>query len=169
MIDFIKGFVYAVTAASILFALLALVMPEGKTKKIISFVFSAAAALIVISAVSKGTSDGVSNNLFSEFSYENVFNEYSCDNENLRIFIANEYISNAKKSLLDEGIVLENAGVSFGEKNDGVLPEKFIVNVSDLVIIKNEEHINISSICETCKNILEQLFGGEVEVVINEC
>lgn len=169
MIDFIKGFVYAVTAASILFALLALVMPEGKTKKIISFVFSAAAALIVISAVSKGTNDGISNNLFSEFSYENVFNEYSCDNENLRIFIANEYISNAKKSLLDEGIVLENAGVSFGEKNDGVLPKKFIVNVSDLVIIKNEEHINISSICETCKNILEQLFGGEVEVVINEC
>lgn len=169
MIDFIKGFVYAVTAASILFALFALIMPEGKTKKIISFVFSAAAALIVISAVSKGAENEISYDLFSDFFYESAFNEYSCNNENLRIFIANEYVSKAKKSLLGEGIVLENAGVSFGEKNDGVLPKKFIINVSDLVIIKNEEHINISLICEMCKNNLELLFGGEVQVVINEC
>ena len=65
-----------------------------------------------------------------------------------------------------QGISLENAAVSFGENNDKVTPEKFIINSQDLVIIGENEHINIPL---KCKELLEKLFYGEnVKVIIDE-
>ncbi len=118
----------------------------------------------VVAGVNKFTGLYYDSSLNSE-EFESVFETYSCDNEKLRIAVASAYVSRAKKALLNEGLLLENAGVSFGEKNDKILPEEFIINTCDVVIIGNEEHINISSIC---KNALEGVFFSDIKITINE-
>lgn len=166
-VKMITAFIYSVTGAAVLYSVIGVVAPEGKTKKLASFIISATAVLIIAGAVGKAVFNGSEayDFVFSS-EYSDVFDKYSCDNEGLRVCVANAYISRAKKAFLSEGLLLENAGVSFGENNDGVLPEKFIINCGDVVIIDENEHINIALKSKACLN---RLFGGEkIEIVINE-
>lgn len=163
----ISAFIYSVTAAAVLCAVIGAVMPEGKTKKLASFIVSATAVLIIAGAVANSFFNGANNDgyVFSNVDSD-VFSKYSCDNENLRVYVANAYVSRVKKAFLNEGMLLENAGVWFGENNEGVLPKKFIINCTDVVIIENGAHINIALKSKAC---LEKLFSGEnIEIEINE-
>ena len=176
-----KGFIIAVSGLSVICAAAGTVMPEGRTKKILSFCLSCAAVLIISVAVKQAVSgvkegDFSFGGIFGELSggvsetdgvfCAGKFGEYECDNEKLRAFVAESYISRAKTALEKQGICLENAGVSFGADDKKVIPEKFIVDSCDLVIIEKNEHINISL---KCKEVLDELFKNEeVVVIVNE-
>ena len=178
-----KGFIIAVSGLSVICAAAGTIMPDGRTKKILSFCLACAAVLIisvsvrqVISGAKSGDfslsvfgetsdTDSASNENSAVFS-AGRFGEYECDNEKLRAFVAEKYIARAKNALTKQGILLENAGVSFGADNKKVIPEKFIVDSCDLVIIEKNEHINISL---KCKEVLDELFvNEEVIVIVNE-
>ena len=175
----LKTFVVAIAGLSVVYAVAGTVMPCGKTKKILSFCLSCVMVLAISGAVKQVVSDLKNAAAVSaaktgteesgeESPYFGIgkFGEFSCDNERLRIYVANAYVSRAKSALKKQGILLENAAVSFGENNDKVTPEKIIINSRDLVIIGENEHINIPL---KCKELLEKLFYGEnVKVVIDE-
>ncbi|MDY4187096.1 MAG: hypothetical protein SOX77_04530 [Candidatus Borkfalkiaceae bacterium] len=175
----LKTFVIAIAGLSVVYAVAGTIMPGGKTKKILSFCLSCAMVLAVSGTVNRAVSS-IKNVAYvgaaktgaeesgdgdSDFGV-GKFGEFSCDNERLRIYVANAYILRAKNALKKQGISLKNAAVSFGENNDKVMPEKFIINSQDLVIIGENEHINIPL---KCKELLEKLFYGEnVKVIIDE-
>lgn len=163
----ITAFIYSVTAAAILCAVIGVVIPEGKTKKLASFIVSATAVLIIAGAVANSVfNDSKDDGYLFSSEDSSVFSKYSCDNENLRIYVANAYVLRVKKAFLNEGLLLENAGVWFGKNNEGVLPKKIIINCTDVVIIENGAHINIALKSKAC---LEKLFSGEnIEIEINE-
>lgn len=174
----LKGFIFAVTGLSVVCAAVGSVMPDGKTKKTLSFCLACVMVLVIGGAVKQSVVD-VKNGFSVINSSENSkndgensvltvgkFNDYSCDNEKLRVYVATTYISMAKSALKKQGILLENAAVSFGENNDKVVPEKFIISSNDLVIIGENAHINIPL---KCKELLEKLFYGKnVTVIIDD-
>lgn len=142
----------------------ALFTPDGKTKKLLSFVYAAAAVF----AIASGIKNAVLNSGLSSALNKNTFEtkNYEYYDENLKEKYSAYYISRAKTALKKEGIGLTFATVVYGENGGGIFPEKFIVKVEDLVIISGNEHINISLKAQAA---LEKLFSAEkIEVVIKD-
>lgn len=145
--------------------LAAILAPEGKTKKLLNFIYAVVAVFAVASGVQEAFL-GISGTLFlgGQNSVQTALVEKY--DENLSDFYSNYYFSKAKTALKKEGIGLIYAKISLGRDSGDFAVKKIEINVSDLVIIGENPHINIS---QRSKEILQTLFSAEkTEVFISD-
>lgn len=156
------GIVIIILAVAALSECSALFLPDGKTKKLLSFVYAAAAVFSIACGIKNAAAGWVSSSLFNQKIFETENYEYY--DENLKEKYSEYYVLRAKNALEKEGIGLIDAEVYYGGNGGNIFPEKFIVKLNDLVIISGNEHINISLKAQAA---LEKLFSAEkIEVVI---
>ena len=152
-----KSWLLSVLGAVILTSVLSMVLPEGKTKKAVSNIYSLVAFVIIFKGISFITLDLYKNNFNIEIQ------------EDLLVFVNSEN----KKILEDDCIkILENYGIKnsvvtiiYGLNDNNVnVPKSVIINLRSAVIISVEEHIDI--IDKAKKNIAEYFDIEQKNVVI---
>ncbi|MBQ7408413.1 MAG: hypothetical protein IJW13_03980 [Clostridia bacterium] len=151
MNDWIKS----ITFITIIGYVAYLLIPSGKTKKILTFVLSAALLLSLIMPLSNTIKNLENYEYYFEVeqNYANFFKNCKFD----------YYLTVAKSKLKLKGIQLKNANFSFNDNNGQYTLEKIIINLNDLGIIEGYEHINIPLVVT---QTLSELFSINAECII---
>ena len=158
-----KTWLLSIVGATLITFLIKVIMPEGATKKLLSYVISISIVLIIVTPI-KGV---VLNGNETIELFETV--ELNVDESYLKFAMAcrdDYYKSVAKSKLVAIGVTLYDAQFIFDENVNGNNLKKILINSDNLVIKENIEHINIASMI---KSTLADTFSIDEEcVVINE-
>lgn len=158
----IKEWIILICFLSITAFIVNSLLPSGKMKEICTLIFSLISIILILQPI-QGFKD------FSfDFEFESIKNAYSY-NTNFEIddnYISEYYYGLAKIELSKSGIDLKSIRFEFDDKNNQKNLKKIYINYSDLVIIDNSSHINITMIA---KQRLSYLFLiSQDDVIINE-
>ncbi len=151
----------SVVGIAIISYLIKIILPENSTKNLIAFILSAVCVLVIINPLNSFL------NSKQSFDFELV--NFELDNDYLQFAMKckkDYYFTISKSKLKSEGIQLNNADFIFYDNEKNQTLKKILIKKSDLVIIENGEHINISYIT---KKLLSELFSiSEKDVEIYE-
>ena len=158
----IKEWIILICFLSITAFIVNSLLPSGKMKEICTLIFSLISIILILQPI-QGFKD------FSfDFEFESIKNAYSY-NTNFEIddnYISEYYCGLAKIELSKSGVDLKSIRFEFDDKNNQKNLKKIYINYSDLVIIDNSSHINITMIA---KQRLSYLFLiSQDDVIINE-
>ena len=135
------------------------IMPNGKMNKSTNFIFSLVLITVMLQLIC---------GFFEKFDSINFLthNQAYTDNESFDFYDQDYYLTLAKAQLKKCGINLKKADFVFDDKNPQKNLKKIYLNYSDLVIITNTPHIDITS---TVKSQLAYLFMlTDKDIIINE-
>lgn len=145
-----------VAGIAIISFLIKIIMPDGVTRNLVSFILSAICVLAIVNPLSSYLNKG--NDYFYDLTFE-------LDEDYLRFATEckkDYYLTISKSTLKKRGIDLNYAEFLFSDENDIQTLKKIYIKTSDLVIIENDEHINITYIT---KNTLAELFSINLEQI----
>ena len=151
----------SVVGVVIISYLIKLLLPENSTKNLIAFILSAVCVLVIINPL---------NSIFnSQQSVDFDFVSFELDNDYLQFAMQckkDYYFTISKSKLKSVGVQLKYADFIFYDNEKNQTLKKILIKKSDLVIIENGEHINISYLT---KKLLSELFSiSEKDVEIYE-
>lgn len=120
---------------------LQIILPKGRTKKTVLFVFSLISVAVIVSPLAKisNNGDGAASNVFLP-SAEDYYIEFT---NNCRV----DYCKTlAKVRLSQKGIGLNDAQFVLEEKNGELFVNQIKIKYSDLVIKNGDANINIEQV-----------------------
>ena len=156
--EFLSSYLLSVVGVVLLTVLIDLILPDGKINKYVKSVVAIVVVAVIISPVAKLVkSDFDFSNLFTNSSYqvdEVILNELT--NQNLQNY-QSEWESNLEK-LGYSGV---HISIACAEKNGNQIIKYIYVDLCDLVINKNESHIDYytkikESVAKLVSNIKEE-------------
>lgn len=150
-----KNWILSVVAVAFFSYIAKILMPNGKTKKILTFILSAIAVLVIASPLVKIKD-------MTEVPTVDIDYEYEEFDEKCR---QDFYLSMAKSKLKMINISLQSADFEFNDKNGEKTLKKINIYFDDLVIIGDNRHINISS--ETKKALADLFSLPEEDIIIS--
>lgn len=153
-----NNFLISIVVISILTFIIKILLPLGNTNKVVLLILSCATALMVVMPLKNLISNDENTVFMQEFDIQLDEKYISFSNE----CRGNYYLSLAKIQLSSIGVKLNNAEFVFEQNNDKSILKKIIIKKSDLVIIENQAHINISY---EVQNVLAKLFSITCEDV----
>lgn len=146
-----KQWILVITCVSIFSCMIKILIPNGKSRNTIIFIFSVFLMFCIISPLSN------KENLDSIFDFEYEYSEIIDDNVNFfHQYKADYYTACAKTCLKKVGIDNCAVDIMFNDKGNFNEIKKITVKYNSLDIKENIQHINIPLLI---KNELSALFG----------
>ena len=148
---------YSIFLISLLGYVIKIILPNGKTNQLLIFLFSITAICSIIPPIKQ-----VFNH---EYNFNLQYQEFALNEEYIKSYSKyrqNYYLASANAKLAYYGIELKEAKFEFDDNINGKPLKKIKINFSDLVIIGDNKHINITSIT---KNVLSDLFLIDKEYI----
>ncbi len=155
--EFLSGYLLSIVGVVVLIVLIDLILPDGKISKYIKSIVSVVVVAVIVSPVAKL--------IKSDFDFRSIFEEkYQVDTEFLSEIDSqnSETFSRDLESKLGE-LGYKNTQVSIvtGQSGNNTIIKYIYVNLCDLVINKNEAHIDYytqikESVTKLVSNIKEE-------------
>jgi autonomous glycyl radical cofactor GrcA len=156
-----NDWIISVAAIIILTVVAGIILPEGKTNKLIKSVFSIVCLFVLIMPIQY-----LNNNNFSISNLFSISDEFELD-ETFLYFTSSEKAESIKiecyELLEKEGITGTDIQIIFDTEKIVFTIEKVYVNIKNIVILENYQHININVVIS---NLLTDNLNIEAEQII---
>ena len=160
----IKGWVITICSVVLLTTIITIIVPNGKTAKVIKGVFALLTTLIIISPISNVVNNGFSFNSFENGNIIEIQQEFIDYIGGKRV---EEYKKGCDKILTDIGISNAQIEIKYTLDDNNVFSIKNVnVNLKSAVINSNSTHIDI--IKDVKKALSQYLSISENEVDVYE-
>jgi len=156
-----NNWIISVAAIIILTVVAGMILPEGKTNKLIKSIFSIICLFVLIMPIQY-----LSNRNFAITDVLSIKNEYTLDESFLYYTSSEKALSlqtECAELFKSNGITEVDVQIIFNSEKIVFTIEKIYVNIKNIVILENYQHININVVIS---NLLVDNFNIDAEQVI---
>jgi len=156
-----RDWIINVAAIIILTVVAGMILPEGKTNKLIKSIFSVICLFVLIMPIQY-----ISNGNFSVADVFSINDEVELDNDFLYYTFSKQAASleeDCKELLEEQGITEVEVQIIFYTDKIAFVIEKVYINIENIVILENYQHININV---EISNLLADSLNIETEQIV---